>query len=215
MTSVQAVTYSQEPSGAALMSLSLGIFVLMYLMYDHFEKRLRIQIELNQETEARFHVTEDRLGILNELEDDVRRLKEVEEERTSSWEDDVTEPGKYQAILGTGTVDDIEYEFRFVREKLNTFKSNRYWLLSEVSLPFIHHFLFRYFNQVSTSTNPNHPLVSYWEPNDIDYFIRIECHIVKNYKNKQRTDINFNKVYEEARKIDTKTFKWKRTLIDA
>lgn len=130
MTSIQPIQYSQEASGGGLISLGLGFLVLMYFMYDHFEKRLRLQAELNEGTEARFRVTEDRLATLNEIEEDVRALTEAEEERKSSWEDDVTEPGKYQAILGTMKYEGSDIQYTFSSDKFHTFKENRYWILN-------------------------------------------------------------------------------------
>lgn len=130
MTSIQPLTVSQESSGGGLVTMGLGFLVLMYFMYDHFEKRLRLQAELNEGTEARFRVTEDRLATLNEIEEDVRALAEAEQERKSSWEDDVTEPGKYQAILGTMKYEGFDIQYTFRSDKFHTFKENRYWILN-------------------------------------------------------------------------------------
>lgn len=218
MNTIEPLEYQKttsEPAAGGMAAVAMGFLILMFLMYDHFERQIRAMTEQNIETQARFAVTEDRLATMGELEEDVRELMEAEEERKSSWEDDVLEPNKYQAILGTGTVEGVEYEFRFIREKLNTFKSNRYWLMAELSPIFIHHFLWRYFKAaadsgiIQTDTNP---LVSHWEPNDIDYFIRIDCRIVKNEMNKPI--VNFTEVFEEARKASKSAFKWKRALID-
>jgi hypothetical protein len=144
MNTVEPFQTTTASTGAGVpVSLSLGLLVLLYLLYDHFEKRLTIQNAMHQETESRFHVTEDKLATLEELQEEIQRLKESEEERKSSWEDDVTEPNKYQAILGVGRYESYkaDIEIRLTRKKLNSFKSNRYWLLNnETNLEIIKNF---------------------------------------------------------------------------
>lgn len=134
MNTIEPLEYpktTSDPSGGSAAALGLGFLVLMFLMYDHFERAIRAITDHNLETQARFTVTEDRLATLNDLEDDIRELKEAEEERKSSWEDDITEPDKYQAILGKGKINEHEIEIRIYSECLNTFKSNRYWILND------------------------------------------------------------------------------------
>lgn len=138
MNTIEPLEYSKttsDPSGGGIAALSLGFLILMFLMYDHFERAIRAITDHNLETQARFTVTEDRLAILNDLEDDIQSLKEAEEERKSSWEDDITEPDKYQAVLGKGKIGDHEIEVRIYSESFNTFKSNRYWILSNTISP--------------------------------------------------------------------------------
>ena len=211
--SFEAKTYRPlDSSPGTVISVSLGLLVLMYLLYDHFEKQIQALQKNTNETTKRFHITEDKLATLEELEEEVRKLKDVAAEDKSSWEDDITEPEKYQAIVGKGIVEGIEYEFRFIREKLNTFKSNRYWLLSEVPFPFIHEILRRHFQNIHMADVSTKPIYSCWEPNDIDYFIRIDCKILKNETTKK--EVNFRTVCDEARTVYSKVFKWRRTLID-
>ncbi len=202
-------------SGVAV-SLSLGFLVLVYLLYDHFEKKLTIQTAMHQETEARFHVTEDKLATLEELQEEVQRLKEAEEERKSSWEDDVTEPNKYQAIVGSGTVNGIDVELRFISEKLNTFKSNRYWLLNNE----INHNTLRFILD-----GPNGRLISKYfkEKNDklvstlhhlsgLDEMLRIECHLPKRWNPPYEADTTLSQTVYSIRENE---LQWKRALINA
>lgn len=221
MTSIQPLTVSQESSGGGLVTMGLGFLVLMYFMYDHFEKRLRLQAELNEGTEARFRVTEDRLATLNEIEEDVRALTEAEEERKSSWEDDVTEPGKYQAILGTGVHDfrgiKGSLEIRFIRCKLNTFKSNRYWLLNnEINFDVLKLFWEKYITKPQGWSERDGKL--YWSVNiltGIDELSKIEICMEKIWN---LHELNFIHDYigsfEPSLKDSTPNFKWKRALVD-
>lgn len=120
------------------LSTFLGGIGLLYFLFEHFSKQI-VQIrEHLRETDIRFHVTEDKLGTLQDLEEEVRELKEAQSESTTSWEDDVVESGKYQAIVGKTTFEGMPVEIHIISERFHTFKENRYWLLdSKVNLQFI------------------------------------------------------------------------------
>lgn len=206
---------SEGTGNFGILALFISFFTLLYTMYEHFDKRLKSLKDDQDETDARFHVTEDRLATLQDLEEDVRGLKESAEESKDTWEDDIEEPQKFQAIVGTGTVEGIEWEFRAIREKLHTFKENRYWLLKEIDLYFIHHFLFHsQFSSISgkkVSINKN-PVWSSWYLNDVDHFIRLEVNIL-HPKEEEKNEIKLTPVFETARNIDSGIFKWKRVLL--
>lgn len=127
MNMVEPLETSSDPGSGGVAAVGLGCLILLFLMYDHFERKFRILNDHTIETQARFLITEDKLGTLEDLEEDIRGLKEAEDERKNSWEDDVIEPGKFQAILGKA---EQNIEIRIYNESLNTFKSNRYWILN-------------------------------------------------------------------------------------
>ncbi len=217
------LSHSSDSSGVTL-SLSLGFLILLYLLYDHFEKHMRYVTDRHEITEARFHVTEDKLATLEELQADVRELKEAEEERSSSWEDDVTEPNKYQAILGVGRCElyKADIEIRLIREKLNTFKSNRYWLLNtDINTEIIKAFWEKY---IETNTRG-------WMERDGKLFC--SAHIITGIDEICRIEVSMTKIWSpyesnnivsfiEKLTTDLKpstngssVFKWKHTLIPA
>ena len=210
---------NQEDNGSSAGSagtavLFLGLFTLLYLIYENLDKKILAIREMYMVNESRFHVVEDKLATLEEVEKDVEELKEEEEERKNSWEDDVTEPGKYQAILGTGTVDDVEYEFRFVREKLDTFKSNRYWLLNDISTneEMIQHFLEYNFQSYNFSKKGDKYVSTHLSNMAVglDSLLYLECSFTGSVDG---TGFN-NLVVRQAKTIQGGTFKWKRALVD-
>ena len=181
---------------------------------------------MHQETEARFHVTEDKLATLEELQEEIQRLKESDEDRKSSWEDDVTEPNKYQAIVGVGRYESYkaDIEIRLTRQKLNSFKSNRYWLLNnDINLEIIKNFWEKHIE----------PKTRGWMERDeklycsvdvitgIDELCRIEVSMTKIWA---PYGSNHNQFLDFLEKLTTdlkpsnnspSSFKWKRVLVDA
>ena len=227
MNTVEAfqTTSTIETSGGSgvTVSVSLGFLLLLYLLYDHFEKRFTLQAAYHQDTEARFHVTEDKLATLEELQEEINRLKEAEEDRRSSWEDDVTEPGKYQAILGVGRYEPYkaDIEIRLTRQKLNSFKSNRYWLLNnEINMNVIKNFWEKY---IETNTRG-------WMERDeklycsvevvtgVDEICCIEVSMTKIWSPYQNNHISdfIEKLTNDLKPTNNMSiFKWKRILVNA
>jgi hypothetical protein len=210
ITPIEPLQLENPDAGpSAVVTVFLGFCCMIYFMYDYFDKRLVSLNDRNIETEARFHIVEDKLATLNELEENVRQLAEADEERKSSWEDDITEPSKYQAILGTGTFEGTQYEFRFVREKLDTFKSNRYWLLNDISSNslVIQHILQHYFTQSEVDKRGIEV-----EPILFGLDSRLSCSLI--VRTEDSGIQNLQKIIQEAKKIEGGSFKWKRALLD-
>lgn len=219
----QTTTASAQSTSGVTSAVSFGFLILLYLLYDHFEKKFSQQRAYHIETEARFHVTEDKLATLDELQEEVNRLRDAEEDRKSSWEDDVTEPGKYQAIVGVGRYEPykVDIEIRLTRQKLNSFKSNRYWLLSnDINLEIIKNFWQKY---IETNTRG-------WMERDgklycsvdvitgIDELSRIEVSMTKIWSPNESNHISdfIEKLTNDLKPTNNShaDFKWKHVLIN-
>lgn len=203
---------SSNTSSSGTAVLVLGFLTLLYFMYDNLEKKIMACRDQHIVTDSRFHVVEDKLATLNELEESVSTLKEAEEERKSSWEDDVTEPNKYQAILGTGLVNGHVVEIRLISESLHTFKSNRYWLLNnDINLDVIRHVLntkmiSRYFKE------KNNKIVSTQQSLlGIDEMMRVECTLPKLWNPPYEGLESLGLIVASIR---AEEIHWKRALID-
>jgi len=219
------MSHSSESSGTgAILSLSMGFLVMLYLMYDHFEKQVRYFADRHEETEARFRITEDKLATLEELQEEVQRLKEAEEESKSSWEDDVTEPNKYQAIVGVGRYESYkaDIDIRLTRKKFNSFKSNRYWLLNnDTNLEIIKNFWEKHIEPKTRGwmERDNKLYCSVDVITGIDEICCIEVSMTKIWSPYQSNHIAdfIEKLTTDLKPSNNSpsTFKWKHTLVPA
>jgi len=210
---IEPYPVASESSNVGFATTILALLGFMYMMYEHFEKKFVVVRDRLQETDGRFLITEDKLATLHELEEDLRELKEAEAERKNTWEDDVTEPNKYQAIVGTATIENLHVEFRFVREKLDSFKSNRYWLLNDISAnhAMIRHFLEYNFTTCHFTKKGDALVSTHQNPvaMGLDSLLHLQCGVTGS------GDVSgFSRIVEVAKKMDG-TFTWKRALVDS
>lgn len=152
---------------------------------------------------------------LTDLVPQVETLQAAEKDREASWQDDVTEPGKFQAIVGTGTVNGVSWEFRFIRTRLETFKSNRYWFLNSDAVQ--RRTVIYFLNSCDLGgnfqkNNENKYLASKMLEStaDLDSMIQLECVTEKLDENQRYNSLN--EAIEAAKGPD---FKWRRKLVDS
>lgn len=203
---------------AANITLFIGFCCLMYFMYDHFDKRFMNLKDRFIENEARFHVVEDKLATLDEIEEDVRQLNEAETERKSSWEDDITEPGKYQAILGKGKVGELDVEIRIYNESLNTFKSNRYWILNNTISPSFIRYLYdtKVIGGVTNFKAEGDKIIGIKKIlTGVDSIMCIECSLTNKWSPPFEVEGTKRDITQTLYSIDLPKAIWKRGLIDS
>jgi hypothetical protein len=206
----------QETSSIAPTIVLLFNMILIYFMYSHFDMQYQALKIRQSEVDLQFNTVEGRLGTLHDMEQDLNELKEAATETKDSWEDDIEEPGKYQAIVGTGSMNGIDIELRLINQKLNTFKSNRYWLLNDsINM-----------NIIKYICNKRHVSKFFCELDDrllsteqiltgLDSILLVECSLPKRWNPPYAEDPLLCQTVAMIWNDQGKSLTWKRALVDA